>query len=480
MIESLLLHAPGTTGVYDPRTNTAGLSFDLEGLFPDLFRPTPDNWRSTLSLLHEWAHFYQFATTSYGFLYQVLTFAQAYMVNGLLTIYDPRKRRCSLPLLNAGAKVDLKSDPHLRICYILENLRGAVYGYAPFPDSFGSIFKEWMIASEVLAEIFGAPRIFIGRVPDEVPISGAFRYRIDDLLESHAHALSCVWLMQILERDGLPRRITEELLEHANKMAVGPYRSFLKYELPVPEKDQMYAFCTLCDIALNPPGFHWETKAPVVHFPDRVWNPVERMWRYVRLTQEGLLPVPERVKPGFERDFLEGFKRALNLEGEYVLPWSGDPEHKLGHLRKKAQRLLEIKDVPQALSLTWLDRIETFSIASAVREQFPLILGGNNILDLDVLVRSVRGPVAISQLPSRTRFFPRFCTGLIHLGVLELSDVVSGEMLLRSGIAELEAISRLLHLTREEAEQVSDESVFMGENLVKFLEHYNLALDNFD
>jgi len=484
LIESPLLQAPGTTGSYDPRTNTAGLAFDLGDLLPNIFKPTRADWRKNLVALHEWAHFYQFATTTYGFLYQTFTFAQAYMVNGLLSLYDPRKGRCRLPLLASGATAGLVSQPpwhlHLRISYLLEQLRNAVYGYAPFPEVLGDPSGEWMAVFEVLSEICGTPKIVITRTPGEAPLSGAHRYRIDDLLESHAHALSSIWLMQIVERDELPRCITDELLQHANEVAVGPYRAFLQHALPVPDRDRMYAFCALCDIALNPPGFHIENQRPMVLIPDQVWSPVERMWRYMALTQEGRLPVPNRDKPGFEWEFLKKLKDSLTNERDYVLPFSANPERKLEDLREKTLGLLRIEDVPEALSLTWLDRIQAFSLANAAREQIPLILAGNHIQDLEVLIRSVGGPVAISRLQDRTRLFPRICTGLIHLGILTLGDSLIGEHVVRAGIAQLEAVSRLLYMTRGEIEKVASDSVFMEESLTAFLERYHLTLADFD
>ncbi len=225
MIESPLLRAPGTAGIYDPRTNTASLSFDLENLFPKVFHPTPESWRKNLAAIHEWVHFYQFATTTYGFLYQALTFAQAYMVNGFLTLYQPRKKSCRLPLIETGEVLSIEETPkwsvHLRAVYLLEDLRKAVYGYAPFPESFGPKLGEWRVIGESLNEICGTPKIYITQVPEGVPASGAWRYRIDDLLEAHAHALSSLWLMQTVEQYGLPRRITEELLGAIGDGAIG-------------------------------------------------------------------------------------------------------------------------------------------------------------------------------------------------------------------------------------------------------------------
>jgi hypothetical protein len=485
MIKSPLLRAPGTAGVYDPRTNTTGLSFDFEDLFPKVFHPTPESWRKNLAAIHEWVHFYQFATTTYGFLYQALTFAQAYMVNGFLTLYQPRKKRCHLPLIKAGEALSIKKKPkwsvHLRAAYLLEDLRKAVYGYAPFPESFSPKLDEWQLIGEVLNQVCGTPKIYITQVPDGVPASGALRYRIDDLLEAHAHVLSSMWLMQTVEQYGLPRRITEAVVEHANKVAVGPYKAFLEYELPVPEKHRMYTICALCDIALNPPGFHFEeTKGQLLLFPDQVWSPVERMWRYLHMTIQGDLPVPERTEAGFEWQYLESVKEALKMEGNYVLPFSGSAEGKLEDLRKKSLGLLKSQDVPLSLSLTWLDRIQTFSIASSVREEFPLILAGNHVQDLELLTRSVGGPIVISDLPDRQRFFPRVCTGLLNLGLLEDPTSTEGEMAIRSGIAELEAIGKLLYMSNREAEQVADESLFLGCSLREFLEGYGLKLEDFD
>jgi hypothetical protein len=484
MIKSPVLRAPGTTGVYDPRTNTVGLSFDFQELFPNVFHPTLESWRKTLTAIHEWVHFYQFATTTYGFLYQSLTFAQAYMVNGFLTLYQPQKERCRLPLIKMGETLSIEGESkwsvHLRAVYLLEDLRKAVFGYAPFSEFSSPKFAEWLVIGKVLNQICGTPNIYITQVPKGVPASGAWRYRIDDLLEAHAHALSSLWLMQTVEKYGLPRRITEMLLEYANEVAVGPYKAFLNYQLPVPDEHRMYTFCALCDIALNPPGFHFEENAKLVSFPDQVWSPVERMWRYLHMTLQGDLPVPERKEAGFEWQYLERAKASLQMEGDYVLPFSGNADGKLEDLRKKSLRLLEIKDVPPGLSLTWLDRIQAFSLANSVREQFPLVLAGNHVNELELLTRSIGGPIVISNLPDRRRFFPRICTGLLELGLLEKANTKDGEIFLRSGISELEAISKLLYMSNQEAELVADESVFLGGSLTEFLGRYDLKLEDFD
>jgi len=264
-------------------------------------------------------------------------------------------------------------------------------------------------------------------------------------------------------------------------VALGPYKAYLEYELPVPEEHRMYTFCALCDIALNPPGLHFgETEGQLLLFPDQVWSPVERMWRYLHLTIQGDLPVPKREDDGFEWQYLESVKAALEMEGNYVLPFSGSAEGKLEDLRKKSLGLLESQDVPMSLSLTWLDRIQTFSLASSVREQFPLILAGNHVQDLELLTRSVGGPIVISNLPGRQRFFPRICTGLLTLGLLKEPISNEGEMIVRSGIAELEAIGKLLYMSNPEAELIADESVFLGCSLREFLGEYGLRLEDFD
>jgi hypothetical protein len=87
VIGEVSLNSPGETGFFEPFSGTTGLSFDIEQLRPDIFHPAADSWRCNWDLFHEWAHFYQFATTNYGFYHNALLSIQQLLMNGFLRVY---------------------------------------------------------------------------------------------------------------------------------------------------------------------------------------------------------------------------------------------------------------------------------------------------------------------------------------------------------------------------------------------------------
>lgn len=316
MLESPVLRTPGATGVFDPNTNTVGLPYDLEKETPMLGAPSEKTWSRMLQTCHEWAHYYQFATTSYGHLYQTLSHAQTMTLVLALQTYREQGYHLPLPLFTTAEQVDLRSAldhddmtrGFLRLAYILERYRRFIFGYSEAPEPFGRFVQddEWAFAREYLWNIYGIPRLSITNYQGNAAFKARDEgYRITHLLESHAHALSSLWMVQKIQRYDLPRAISRQIMDHANDRAVGPYGALLRFapDLPVPDTQQLFTFCALCDMALNPPGLDRFKEEQWVTIPDVVWDPTTRAIEYLVGTIKGNVSVPNvdpppTIRPG--------------------------------------------------------------------------------------------------------------------------------------------------------------------------------------
>jgi hypothetical protein len=439
--------------------------------------------------------------TTYGFMYQMWTRGQYFLMSTFLSEYAGEAWRYSLPLLSEGEQIsveealadELRSELYLRLVYMLEQYRRNVFGYEPPPEGVSeaySLSSEWVVAREILHEVFGFPMVSIVRAPDDLAVSGADRYQIDDVLESHAHALSSLWMMQAVERFGLPNRITEELLNEVNEQAVGPYGAFLSYapDLPVEPKLQLFMFCAFCDLALNPPGYHFTNPNPdaVQAIADRVWSPSERIWSYLERTISGNFPVPHPETgsyPEWEFSYLAQVKESLGIEGENILPFKVDISHQLNPIIEKAKGLLDAEDTHEALTTVWLDTIGTSKLANEIRQHVPLLLGGGVIEDLQLLISSIGGPNVFCKIEKTERIYHRVCAGLSQLGMVPKEELLRvSDLSTRMDISVVEAIRKLLLMNHSEAAAAADEKPFgkASLSLTKVLSMYSLTLDDFD
>lgn len=498
MLKSPVLRSPGVAGVFDPNSTSVGLPFDLADIGPDFLRPSTNRWRKTLQVFHELAHLYQFYTTSYGFIYNMWTRAQIFIMCAFISNYSKVSKRYSLPLLREGSHMSIKmeldeSELFLRLIWMFEQYRRSVFGYEVYPEKVSELFSlstEWDLGQEVLHSLFGFPKITIYHVPDDLAVSHADHYRIDDLLESHAHALSSIWMMQAVERYGLPHRITEELLDCANDRAVGPYGAFLRYApgLPTEPKSNLSTFCVLCDIALNPPAINITNTNPNVKItiPDCVWSPVERIWSYLVRAVDGKFPVlPPKLSnyPECEFSYLTEVKKSLGLEGENVLPYKVDINHQLEPIIEAAKGLLDAEDTHKALTTVWLDIIGTFQLANEIRKTVPLVLGGAVIEELELLFGSIGSPNVSCKIRGTEKIYHRVCAGLSKLGVVPKKDLlVISDAATCIDISIVEAMRKLLLMNRSEATATAKKKPFgqASLSLAEVLSIYDLALDDFD
>jgi hypothetical protein len=238
MIRDITLNAPGETGVFEPFSNTVGLDFDIEELYPDVTHPAAGSWQLNWKLFHEWAHFYQFATTNYGFYYHALVSVQLLLTNGFLRVYTPRRRRYRLPLLRgqplrAFAEVMNSADGkngglHIRQLQWIDDYRMAIFGYGAKPEWRDLFSYESRLMLELMHEMFGFPKAMVCW-PAEGQVLGQNQFRITDFLESHAFALATLWIAQVVRRFDLPKSIVLEAQTYANTAAIGPYKAFLRY-----------------------------------------------------------------------------------------------------------------------------------------------------------------------------------------------------------------------------------------------------------
>lgn len=436
MIRDMTLSAPGETGVFDPFTNSVGLDFDLEDLYPDVTRPSPATWPKNWTLFHEWAHFYQFATTNYGFFYQALASSQLLLANGFLRMYTPRRRRYRLPLLAAQpvrsladvmkSKDALNGGLHIRQLQWVDDYRTAIFGNQVKPGLQKAFSDDSQLMLALLNEMFGVPKTLVYWPPEGE--MGQSRFRVGDFLESHAFALATLWIAQAVERFDLPKSIVPEAARYANTAAIGPYNAFLRYSewLAAEPQWQLHLFCLLCDMSLNPPGpglappgaTDKSGQPTTFVMPDTTWSPVSRLWQLVTLANQGTMPASRAGTTDYLDQFPPALKQSLDLQGDYFPPFQRqqyDPRPMLHHL-------VRFNDVPQALELAIQERLLTFEIAQRARRITPYWLGGNVIEELTTLTQYLGGPAGICHLPGRKKAFFHICTGLMTEGVISKTD----------------------------------------------------------
>jgi hypothetical protein len=463
--------------VFEPNTRSIGIPFLLDDDWDGLLRPTADNWQQTYLLYHEMVHFYQFHATSWGLLHQLLGRAEFHLLSGFLRAYADEEEDVGLPLLTYGASRPLtafdQSDPRvlLRFTYLLDTLRRHIFGYEQAPTSpfVGEKEDEYLRLLEILYEVFGTPKIMVVKGEDFrrsdtrlPPVS----LRIDDFLESHAHALSSLWMFQAVERFGLDPQIGKAVLRRANRAASGPYGSILDFaqELPIDDVYQLAMFSTICDLSLNALDPVWllgqaASRGAVVHVMDHDLDPTRNCLQLISATIEGDLPV---LHPGGAvRSMVDEYLDAVS---------SLTPT--FDHLRNDvittsavmASPLVESLRPGEVLNYVTLDVLGTFLQAQqARRDHQPLLLGGVMIEDLLTLIDRVGVANFLSHVGDRaSEAVPAFrgLTGLALLGNLGPEDVRSQSG--RLNLDDIQIVSTLRDLLLMSSEELSAETVTFG------------------
>lgn len=435
MIESPVLREPGLDGAFEPNTSSVSLSFGIDIDIETLLRPTTGTWQLTYRVLHELAHFYQFYTTSWGLLHQLLGRTEFILVSGFLREYADSSSTLALPLLEVGQSTGplpnaFQSDDArglLRCVYLLEQLRRHVFGYEVAAP--GLLDEEWRELVGILYEGFGIPKVIVWG-PDDPPQTHGFR--IDDLLESHAHALSSLWMFQAVERYGLDDEIRDGVLRIGNRYANGPYGTLLRFagEFPIAEKMQLSMLCAICDLALNlldpraPLGL-LANPAAEVHVFQHGFDPVSNALDLIAGVIDGRYPtLGEPGSPDTLIDpFLDGLA-SVSANGQLLavsVAAANLAEDDLGLGRIATSPLVETMQAQVDRELLYavsLDIVGSFAAADRLRRQHqPLLLGGVMIEDLAVLLSNVGAPsFLISQGEDSRKPAFRTLIGLTTLG----------------------------------------------------------------
>ena len=489
------LQEPGEAGTYDAETSLAGLDFGAEHL-TSFFEPTERNWRQLMAAYHEWIHHYQYHATSYGYLARHVSNAQLLLVNGVLRLTRETGHRVPLPLAQRMTplteSLDHPVDVNLRLITMLHELRDGILGFGPHIDM--SAMQEWLIACRVLGDQFGGPRAIVLE-PTYMPTPPTIRYPVRDLLETHAHVLSALWLMLAVDRIDGDRRIMTAAADHANAQLVGPYAAFTPFAsgLPGDDANRMKLFCGLAEIALSPPGIHrhprmsTETMITPLHTS---WFPVVRMETLMADALNAAIEMPDPGWPDCGRLLIDSVIRAQEQRGSVpgaFLPIA-DGAVAQPALERVVQRVARYAavddDVPPPLLSFQLDGLAKLCVAEELRQDVPLMLAGFVIEELRLLVSRVGGPTTISHVDGRKQTLVGNCMGLLHLGLLSPATLQAGsDAVVTAGGPIAFVLQQLLRHSRAELEAIADQPVF-GANpwtLRSVLaEHYDVALSDFD
>jgi hypothetical protein len=492
-----------TPALFEPALGTVQLPFLVSEI--DFFRPTAETWRNNWKAFHEWAHFYQFAATSYGALYRAATMAQLLTVARLLRLYERSATRCRLPLLNnetpslltLGRQRESAStiwQVEARLVRLLEDYRALIYGYkVAKPPSKDATDPERRLFLAVLQEESGMPPLsFLSPHEwsrEEAELVNSFE--VNEVLESHAHALSGLWLIQAVERFDLAPSVRAAALEETKRLAIGPYGRFFDPAgaLDVRPGYLLHTICTLCDLALNPPGFSESPSAQTIVMFDTTWAPVSRLIHLLVLGREGRLPEMDMSAAGWQLRFLESFHGSLESGWDsYFLPYDRPPWNNAQKLARtiveKVLRAIEQSFVPPAVGLYLEDWFQTYAAADRARSSSgePLLLAGNSIEDLVRLVRAVGGPTIVVRRDNHQRTFCRWCIGLQDAGYARAGDADWNDQVVGGGIAWLIGLRALLYESRSHLASRLHEPL-LGEGdltLADLLGWYGRRLEDFD
>jgi hypothetical protein len=490
--------------MFEPALGTAQLPFALSEI--DFQRPTEETWRKNWKVYHEWAHFYQFVTTSYGALFRAATMAQMLTVANLVSAYDGTRSRCQLPLL-ANESRPLQEHGHhvtsdspwqveLRIAGLLEDYRELIYGYKVTKPGFEEgRDPERSLFLMLIHEQYGLPPIsFVWShesLPEEAAIVADFE--INDLLESHAHALSSLWLIQTVERLGLARSIRDAALDATDRLAIGPYGRFFDVAANaghVKKGYLMHTICTLCDLALNPPGFNDWGDTSTVTMLDAVWSPVTRLLHLFVLGAEDRLPELDMTVAGWQGRYLGDLHGSLESGWDaYFPPYDTYPYNSgrtvTAAVVEKLKRAVEQGVVPSVAGLYLIDGFETYANAQRARSSpsEPLLLAGNSIEDLAQLLQVAGAPTVIVPDGDAVDVYARWCLGLRAAGYPRAADREWNSQVVEFGAAWLIGLRRLLYESRIQLAAGIDEPLFGrggGPTLRDLLSWYGRRLEDFD
>lgn len=488
------LQEPGTTGTYDAQISLAGLGFSPRYL-ESFFEPVQENWRQLLAAYHEWVHHYQFHATTYGYLYRLISNSQLLLVNGTLRVAQADRRRLRLPLATRTVPLSASGgnpvDVNLSLISMLQAQRDGILGYGPHVAM--SDLGEWRLACAVLDQMFGGPQTVVID-PSFLPSPPQIRYPVADLLETHAHALSSIWLMLAVDRAGGDRRITQATVAQANEHITGPYAAFAPFvpALRGSPQDRMRLFCALAETALNPPGIHrrpeqsWESMINPLYTS---WFPVVRLETLMSLALDGHITWPTTGWPDMGRDFLRLVERALHQQGNTPGAFLPAPQSvALPALQRAVDRVSRYaavdNDVPQELLAFQLDGLAKLCIAEELKQQAPLLLSGMVIEELKLLVNHLAGPTARCHYDGGSSTVIGACTGLMRLGLLSPGTVTAAsDAIVNLGAPIAHALHLLLVRSRAELEGIADKPLLgLKEWTLRTVlaEHYAMALAGFD
>ena len=489
------LQEPGTAGSYDAETSLAGFDFNPRYL-QSFFEPRQDNWRQLLAAYHEWVHHYQFYATTYGYLYRLVSNSQLLLVNGILRVSkEDGGRRLKLPLATHSVPLSASSghphDLNLLLVTMLQAQRDGILGFGPHISL--NDLTEWQVACSIMDRMFGGPKTVVIE-PSYMPTPPHIRYPVTDLLETHAHVLSSVWLMQAVERiDGDPR-ISRSAVEHANEQMVGPYSAFAPFVpgLPGSPEDRIKLFCALVEIALNPPGIHrhpqqpWETMISPLYTS---WFPVVRLENLMALALDGRITLPDTSWPEWGRDFLHSVDQAIQQQGDTPGAFLPSTEQvaqpTLERVVERISRYAAIDDdVPAELLTFQLDGLAKLCIVEQIKQQAALLLSGFVIDELKLLTARLGGPTARCRDESGSWTLIGACTGLLRLGLLSPGTVAAGsDAIVNLGAPIAHTLHQLLLHSRTELEVTADNPILgLKEWTLRTVleKYYGVALSDFD
>ena len=128
--------------------------------------------------------------------------AQLLLANGVLRVarQERGRRRVSLPLTARNEPLTAADNPidlNLRLITMLQTQRDGILGYGQHVSM--DDMQEWIFACKAMGQLFGGPLAFVIE-PTFMPEPPKIRYRVTDLLETHAHVLSSMWLMLPVDR----------------------------------------------------------------------------------------------------------------------------------------------------------------------------------------------------------------------------------------------------------------------------------------
>lgn len=449
-------------GFFDPFLNCGFVQFGPQGT-GGLISPGLKHVGDALDTLHEYVHFYQFTTTTFGLYYRMVQLTEYLSFCRIMRLAGQSGGVVNVPLVKRRPhlKLDrhaprdevykLYMDQHRGLFDAQQKHRASLREPIEIELARLSNLDTYRLALCGYGELRGtagteeAPHLIneaFHDIPAMIPTWPASRYEwafdfgLADLLECHALVMSINWMRASCRALGARRsviraadRIGSQQLKEAGPVYTRLFRSSLRVAT---ESKFLTAVAAAVDLALNPSLFgqpdrdHGPTVrmhgGPVLHF--RTDIDFEPLTRYMLLSSGLQLQSAEYRLGVLAGDRSEWASAIVDLADEYLGGVEGADVSKAPAIppfhnnhadiallaARAAIRYALNEDVPLSVGLLFADTFGSIARALAARQVAPLLMGSGTYSEINWLISRIGGLNMVAS--QERRVYVRQAAGL--------------------------------------------------------------------